>query len=168
MIDSNSLLEAAEKMAYWMTTQWPQLRNHPRELPHEGIWLKVGKERAARHMQVGDRVFLYETLTGKALSNGTKRWVGRQGIVALAEIEAVDLSSGYQIVRERYGDGSQAEWKKVAVTRTIDGRHYCSRETVCRCLGLSPRYTLRGYGIDQSGLQPLNTGVYRRLVRHFR
>ena len=53
-------------MNYWMTTHWPPDESEDLEtfIP-QGIWLPNGREQAGADIEIGDRVLIYQSKTGR-------------------------------------------------------------------------------------------------------
>lgn len=152
-------------MKYWLTTQWPPTKDYPYG-QREHVWLKAGQEHAGKDLKAGDLVFIYEFKTGKPRSDGLAYWTGKQGIVTLAVILDVNLKAGFDQSHEKYSDGSEVVWKRVAHARIINSLYFCHHDVVCNCLGYSKSYFLTGFG--RSGLRELNEAEFGCLLLHFK
>ena len=155
-------------MTYWMKTRWPALRDRAHE-PND-IWVDVGKEDAAKEMRPGDSVFIYEIKNGKPRKDGLKYRLGRMGIVALVEVDDVDLHEGFEQVRVDYvylkPHKNFISYKLIARTRPVDTSRFCCNEDLCDCFGYKRGFHFMGFG--KNGLKKLAEKEVKCIQNHFR
>ena len=153
-------------MNFWITTHWPPLEGHENVEWRYHIFLPDGREQAGEELRPGDLIFIYESKTGRPLSNSTRKYiVGREGIVALVEAKSRVVEHN-NVTPEEYADGSVICWKWQARTE-VNRMGFCSRIQVCRALGYNRNYTLRGFGDHRSGLKKLTMEQFDSLNEWF-
>ena len=162
-------------MNYWMTTHWPPNEKEDLEdfIPR-GIWLPDGRERAGADIEIGDRVLIYQSKTGRPEIKHIKgkrvilRPVqGKEAIIAMAEVIG-DLEELRDSIPTKYTFGKDIWWRWHADTRPISMNGFVPRLKVNQILGYKPGNPLRGFGDFKSGLKKLDEDEYNELVRVFK
>lgn len=81
-------------MNYWVTTHWPPYEDNP-DMVAKGVWVRDGREEAAKELRKGDLVAVYQSYFGRTelrkKADGGKYRVrnvkGKGGVIALAEAQ---------------------------------------------------------------------------------
>ena len=107
-------------MNYWLTVHWPlRLDERKNASWRNWIFLAKGWQNSGQRIQVGDRVFIYETASAPRVRIGARlirRRPGRKAIVALA---TVITPLRYKRTRpEVLEDGRERCWSYRAQTHT--------------------------------------------------
>ncbi|MFC2021636.1 hypothetical protein ACFLTR_00250 [Chloroflexota bacterium] len=162
-------------MNYWMTTHWPP--NEKEDLENfvpSGIWLPDGREQAGADIEIGDRVLIYQSKTGRPEIKDIKgkRVVlrpvqGKESIIAIAEVTG-DLEKLRDSIPTKYTFGKDIWWRWHADTQPISMNGFVPRLKVNQILGYKQGNTLRGFGDYKSGLKKLDEDEYKELVRVFK
>ncbi len=152
---------------YWITTQWPPYEGEDNEF---AIELQYDHIVAGRDLEPDDLILIYQLKTGRVeKGKGLKRKVGDCGIIAL--VKATErFTQNPDGHCKTFSDGQQDTkmyWKWIAETETVSIDGYVSREEVNEILHYSPKYTLRGFGQNRSGLRKLTSGEFCRILRKF-
>jgi len=162
-------------MHYWMTTHWPpnegvDLEKH---VP-KGVWLPDGREEAGADIQIGDRILIYESKTGRSeIKNikGQKVVVrpaqGKEGIVEIAEVTG-DLEALGDSEPSKYTSGDDIWWRWYADTEPVTMNGFLPRLKVNEILHFEPNYPLHGFGDLHSGRKKLTERQYIELVDEFK
>lgn len=162
-------------MNYWMTTHWPPNEKEDLEdfIPR-GIWLPDGRERAGADIEIGDRVLIYQSKTGRPEIKHIKgkrvilRPVqGKEAIIAMAEVIG-DLEELRDSIPTKYTFGKDIWWRWHADTRPISMNGFVPRLKVNQILGYKPGNPLRGFGDFKSGLKKLSESEYNELFDVFK
>jgi len=162
-------------MNYWMTTHWPpnQGVNLDKFSP-QGVWLPDKREKAGDDIEIGDRVLVYQSKTGRSEIKNIKgkRVIyrpiqGREGIIAIAEVIS-DLEALEDSMPSKYTYGKDIWWRWYADTCHISMNGFVPRIKVNEILGYKPGNTLRGFGDYKSGLKKLSETEYNELVSEFK
>ncbi len=159
-------------MRYWVTTHWPALEGNVQSC---GVYLCDGRQKAGIGLRTGDRVLIYEARTGPDVlhkePDGTREWMkhelGRQGIVAIAEIEK-DLRCYDDEPVTHYRDGTKRRWCWCAEGRMVNASGSVPRARAAELLGYKRGYNFRGFGTLHSGLLQIEEKTYRSLVEEFK
>ena len=151
-------------MNYWLTVHWP-LRFDERKnaLWRNWIFLAKGWEKSGKGIQVGDRVFIYETESAPRTKVGNQlieRRPGRKAIVALATVKT-PLKYKHKIKPEVLEDGRERCWSYQARTHT-DQESMLSL-TELRKLLRRPGFSARVPG----GLMILKKSQFNRILHRF-
>ncbi len=162
-------------MNYWMTTHWPPDESEdPKSFIPSGIWLPDGRERAGAKIEVGDRVLIYQSKTGRAEIKNIKGKIvvvrsrqGREGIIEIAEVTG-DLVALGDSRPSKYTYGNDIWWHWRADTRPISMNGFVPRVQVNQILGYKPGNYLHGFGDFKSGLKRLEENEYHALVNVFK
>lgn len=162
-------------MQYWLTAHYPPYREHDREKVAAGIWAPDGRETAGADITPGDRVFIYESRSGRTeiekLANGTTRkhlcHNGREGVVAVAKV-IEPLSAHDDWAPTEYTDGTKIWWRWFAELKIESQSGFIPRRDMLQILGYSPKYNLHGFGDMHSGLKKLSASVGEILTDTFR
>ncbi len=137
---------------YWLTTQWAH--PHDGSLPYY-IYLQPQHETANRKVQAGDGVLFYE-LRGPAPSWAYPNApVGRQAIVAVAEV------GGEYGNRSRLPEDNPFKREAPCVRHSSAG--IVPRKQVNEVLGFKPTYNLFGFGRG-SGIRELTPEEFQKLA----
>ena len=149
-------------MNYWLTTHWPLRKGEEGAEWKYWVFLPDGREQAGKDMQRGDFVFIYESKTGRRLRGQEYDYYdGREGIIALVRSTSrLKRRTGSE--PEKYADGSEIWWAWQIRTELVK-ECFIPREDVCRALGYSPNYNLRGFGDYRSGLKRLTEEQFETL-----
>jgi len=152
---------------YWITTQWPPYEGEDIEF---AIELQYEDIVAGQDLKPDDLILIYQLKTGRVeKGKGLKRMVGDCGIIAL--VKAIDrFRKNPDGHCKTFSDGQEDTkmyWKWIATTKTVSTDGYVSREKVNEILGYSPKYTLRGFGQNRSGLRNLTKSEFCRILRKF-
>jgi len=149
-------------MNYWMTTHWPP--NGVVDLDDfqpEGVYLPSDRVQAGADIEVGDKVLIYQSKTGRPEIRNIKGElitlrpsVGKEGIIAIVEIvgELMEIPDSRPT---KYADGSEVWWRWHADTELISTNGFVPRADVNRVLNYKPNNTLRAFGDYKSGLKKL-------------
>lgn len=162
-------------MNYWMTTQWPPNRDEDlNTYVPRGIWLPNGREQAGADIEIGDRVLIYQSKTGRSeIQNVKGRQVifrpgqGREGIIAITEISG-EFMARQDSKPSKYTRGPDIWWRWNADTQPISMNGFVPREKVNKVLGYKKDNPFRGFGDLKSGLKKLTKGQYDELVGVFK
>ena len=162
-------------MNFWMTTHWPPNENEDlQNFVPRGIWLPNGREQAGADIEIGDRVLIYQSKTGRPeIKNIKGKKVvlrpiqGKEGIIAVAEVIG-DLEELQDSIPAKYTSGSDIWWRWYADTQPISMNGFVPRLKVNQILGYKPDNTLRGFGDFKSGLKKLDEHKYDELVLAFK
>jgi len=158
-----------------MTTHWPPDVSEDLEnfIP-EGIYLPDGREQAGADIEIGDRVLIYQSKTGRPEIKNIKgnRVVfrltqGKEGIIAIAEVIG-DLEERKGSVASKYTYGKDIWWRWRADTHPISMNGFVPRLRVNQILGYKLGNTLRGFGDYKSGLKKLSESEYNELLGEFK
>ena len=153
-------------MNYWLTVHWPLYTDAPDDAAwHYWVFLAEGYEQLGKNLQIGDRVFIYETkYAPRKKTNGgfiSQKKLGKQGIIALVQVIG-NLEPNPNAKLETYEDGRQLRWKFHAKTR-LEKENFCPQATVCKVFGCKPRYYFRIPG----GLRKLKEAQAKLLLKEF-
>lgn len=162
------------KLRYWLTVHWPPSydpENDAAPDAPEGVYVPKGREEAADGLQSGDRVLVYQTITGPMnldeYKKGFRLRRGRGGVVA-------DLVVTRRLRRRiwwpsHYHNAPSRKWSRIAYTEAdptpIDA---VPRKAVNRVLGYSPGYEFRGFGRLHAGLDEIERDQYLELCEKLR
>ena len=160
-------------MNYWINIHWPTLARDKLKLPsplpdngyHYQVYLPDGRQDAGQELRASDYVFIYETKGGRPRKDGKKYALGKQGIIAL--VRALEPILDTHAEPEEYADGGSIRWNWQARTQVVE-LHFCSHDDVCKILGYSTAWTLRGFGDQKSGLKKLTQKQFESLFGCFR
>lgn len=161
-------------MRYWISAQAPPLEGGP-EREIDRIPLAEGREAAGLELEPGDLVLVYQPKSGRAArrrdAEGSEQWArtarGRQGIVALAEVEGRAMRDP-RTPRTEYADGAELCWCWQVPIRAFSIDGYVPLADVNRILGYKPAYNFGGFAHRSSGLREIEAGEYWSLVEIFR
>lgn len=162
-------------MNYWMTTHWPpDVSQDLDDFIPRGIHLPNGREQAGADIEVGDKVLIYQSKTGRPEKKNIKgqevvlRLIqGKEGIIAIAEVtDALEMLG--DSVPSKYTYGKDIWWRWFADTMPISMNGYVSRLKVNQILGYKTGNTLRGFGDFKSGTKKLTEDKYYKLVEEFK
>jgi len=162
-------------MSYWINIHWPPFAKDKPTLSssdppyHYRVYIPDGRQHAGRELQPGDYVFIYETKWGRPRKDGEKyAEPGRQGIIALVYAHT-PICPNPSEKHEEYLDGSTILWKWQAKTDKKKLKlGFCPHNDVCKILGYSPKWTLRGFGDKRSGLKKLrDKKQIKALLKYF-
>ncbi len=113
-------------MNYWMTTHWPP--NQDEDLSNyvpTGVWLPDGREKAGADIEIGDRVLIYQSKTGRPeIVNRKGQKVtfrpvqGKEGIIAITEVSSGLEAKGDQ-KPSKYTYGPDIWWRWNADTEPV-------------------------------------------------
>lgn len=159
---------------YWLTTHWPLIQSNS-DVHHRNIYLQEGHQSVGSQMRPGDKVLIYESVTGptlvERLPDGTDcpmpRHVGRRGIVTVADVAHGFTRRPPQEAIEQYVDGTQMNWAWRATTTSHASNGFAPKAEVLRVLGYNPGYTMRGFGQMNSGLREIRKSDYEELLGIF-
>ena len=154
---------------YWITTHWPSEISTSLDY---AVYLCDGDESVGADMEVGDRVWIYQSKGGRRIvrqrPDGSeyrlRREVGEEGIIALVEVTRALHDIGG--TPERYDDGTTGWWRWKADTRLINQSGFVPRRELNLLLGYSPDYAMRGFGQRKSGLMAID-GVHQQILQAF-
>ena len=154
-------------MNYWLTTHWPPPVDTKGRFSNTGAWVADGKQVAMNGMQPGDRMFIYESKTGKTIIRKTadgkllheRREKGKEGVVALVEITTTPAEEVGK-PPDTYSDGSSIWWRYMSGGRVINSAGFVSRSDLVKIFNYSNNYTFRGFGDLNSGLKRLSPSEY--------
>ena len=157
---------------YWLTTHWPPLEG---EEQYFGACVCEGRQGVGVRMRDKDKVLIYESRTGPDVlqpkPDGSHKWVkreiGREGIVAIAEITGEWQYDHSEPVRH-YRGGMKRRWCWGAGGRKLTASGFVPRARVARIMGYKVAYNFRGFGTLHSGLVEIDPETYRSLVDEFR
>ena len=159
-------------MKYWLTTQWPYRDDQPNREPRTGVFVQEDKVHVMRYMAPGDKVLVYETVSGPlVINNDTGRQVpcrrGRAGIIAILEIigEREDATGPFH---NEYADGKTRFWKHMAPAKILDSKGFVPLPSVLKALNYKPGGNLRGFGDDHSGLKQIDKTAFDELSLEFK
>lgn len=160
-------------MNYWITTHWPPTEDEEDSEP-AGVWLPDKREQAGYDLEIGDKVLIYQSLTGRMQSRNIKGKIhkikskrGKQGIIAIVEVVS-NLTTSSDPGPIQYVDGSEIWWHWHAETKPISTNGYVPLSEVNRVLEYSQRYNLRGFGDYKSGLKKITEEQFHELVNLFK
>jgi hypothetical protein len=156
-----------------MTTHWPP-RKGENTTSSPGVWVPDGRESVIQRVSPGDRVWLYQSASGKAIRttnpDGTSSvWpckAGRQGVIALLEVTGAPFARDDQ-EPETYVDGSSLWWRWFAPTVTINSAGYIPRQRAAELIGYAPTYVFHGFGERKSGLKELDPATFQMIHTEF-
>ena len=139
------------------------------------MWVTDKNRSVIARIRPGDMVAIYETGSGKTLrrthADGSHERVpcrpGRQGLVEIHKVRARARERD-DSQPETYWDGSTRWWRWYAATRRYLSAGFVPRTEVAEILGLSPRYTFRGFGEKHSGLKEISQTQCESLMEAFR
>jgi len=158
-----------------MTTHWPPDESEDLDdfIP-SGVWLPDGREQAGTDIEIGDRVLIYQSKTGRPEIKNIKgkRAVfrptqGKEGIIAIVEVVG-DLEKLEDSVPSKYTWGKDIWWRWRAITEPVSMNGFVPRREVNKILGYRPDNPLRGFGDWKSGLKKLSRSEYDELVSVFK
>lgn len=162
-------------MNYWLTTHWPPYVDEPADGVASGLWLPDGRESAGTATAKGDLVFIYQPRSGRTLvetqADGSKRnrvcRQGREGIVALGEVEA-QFTALADSTPDQYADGTSVWWRWYAPLTLLNRSGFVGRAELLPVIDYSANYNLRGLGEQHSGLKKLDVSQFEQLLALFR
>ena len=150
-------------MNYWLTVHWPlRLDERKNAAWRNWIFLAEGWQNLGKRIQVGDRVFIYETESAARVRVGARlirRRPGRKAIVALA---TVTTPLRYKRTSpEILEDGRERRWSYRAQTHTDQERrlNLAQLRNILHKPGLSARVP--------SGLMKLRKSQFNRILHRF-
>ncbi len=160
---------------YWVTTHWPHRANKSADVPHSGIYLPDGREKAGAALQPGDLVAIYESKSGRDLvrkdvsGNTTvvKSHKGKQGVVALVRVTSRLTASG-DVQPQTYSDGSKIWWRWRADTEPYLSSGFLGRGELNTILGYAVENPLKGFGDLHSGLKEVSASEFSRIEEKFK
>jgi len=157
-------------MAYWLTVQWPPLKNKEMQKP-SGVYLREENILLADKLSPGDKVFFYQTKKGPVqIDNDGNRFTcepGRCGIVELATIASIRHDEYQPETRLKYGKINTYRWICVADLVQRDQNGFVSLKDV-NLIVFTPQNPMRSIGRNHSGLRDLEEDQYQKLVRAFK
>lgn len=152
---------------YWITTHWPPYEDEDYDF---AIELQYDHVDAGRDFEPDDLILIYQLKTGRVeKGKGLKRTVGGCGIIALVKATDIFRKNPVEYCKI-FSDGQQDTkmyWKWKATTEPVSTNGYVSREEVNEILDYRPKYTLRGFGQNRSGLKKLTKDEFCRILRKF-
>lgn len=162
-------------MNYWLTTHWPpRVDDDPTDVA-TGVWLPDGREQAGAELKKGDKVFVYQSRSGRPERRKTidgKEIIvhsikGREGIIAVCEAQS-EIYEYEDSEPSKYVDGSEIWWRWHAPLTTLSKSGFVSRESMNAILGYKPNFNLHGFGDLHSGLKRITKEQYTSLLELFR
>lgn len=168
------MAKAFLSVKYWLTTHWPPRKDSRDRFTNTGVWVADGKQDVIADMQPGDMLFIYESITGKAIientADGTTRLIGRirgkGGVIALAEV-TTSPAEPEGTFPETYEDGSTTWWRFNANGRVVNSNGYIARPELAKLLGFAEAYAFHGFGDRQSGVKRLSESHYAAIHAAF-
>jgi hypothetical protein len=156
-------------MRYWLTTQWPRTHNDPNE-PRKDVWVQDGKFEVMRPMTPGDKVFVYEFVTGPTIYCTDTEGIrysnpGQGGIISLLKITSEPEETPFQ---GEYTDGRSMWWRHKACAEYLDLDGFVPCSSVTQVLGYSKGYRFRGFGQQRSGLKQISRPEFDGLFVEFK
>lgn len=161
-------------MNYWINVHWPSLEDDMPETPsplpdpdfHYLVYLPDGRQQAASGLRPDDLIFIYESKTGRARTDGRKYAEGAFGIIALVRA-LTPVRIDPNAAPEYYVGGTSILWNWQALTQVRE-LGFCHHDDVCRIMGYSTNWTLHGFGDLHSGIKKITPDQYRALLNIFR
>ena len=163
------------KLNYWLTTHWPpRVDDDPNDVAN-GVWLPDGREQAGVDLKKGDKIFVYQSRSGRPerrkTIDGSEIVVhsieGQEGIIAVCEAQS-EIYENEDSEPSKYVDGSEIWWRWHAPLRTLSKSGFVSREIMNSILGYKPSFNLHGFGDMHSGLKQITKDQYLGLLKLFR
>ncbi len=130
-------------MAYWLTEQDPFVLHRKRD---SGIWVRPGKEIAARELQIGDYVFIYEVFR----SRDTGETGGAKAVLLLVQVTQ-RIHKDYEL------------WIKVARAKPI-AEGLCPHHDLLRIIGYK---RIQSMGPLNSKILNLNDEQFDQIADYF-
>lgn len=160
-------------MKHWITIHWPLTLEMPRDMPHQGVWVRNEKEHVVTGMEPGDLVLIYETKDGRTVikrdvaGNETRSRYrkGAMGIVALVRVRSRLEDIGVEGWEEYIG-GKKTWWRYHAETEPVSSAGFVPMDKTREILGFEPATSLR-FG-DTSGMRELSKSEFEALWMEFR
>lgn len=160
---------------YWITTHWPPRvgQDNPNDNT-SGVWLPDGREAAGRDLKKGDKVFIYQSRSGRPelhkKLDGSQEIIrsirGKEGIIAVCEAQD-SIYAQPDSEPTTYTDGTTLWWRWYAPLKILSKSGFVHRERVNPTLGYSPDYPLRGFGDHRSGLKKISEQQFNDLLKMF-
>ena len=149
---------------YWLTVHWPPYYEND-DNPY--VWLQPDRVFVGNDMAKGDRVAVYEYLTGPPERIDGLWAHRRQGVMKIVwhgvVTERLPCEPEPRIFW-RYGDVFPMEWIQFAKVQ-IRGHSGVGLGELNDILGYSPNSVLRGFGEYQSGLKKVTRDQFERMIR---
>lgn len=137
---------------------WPPFIGQPRRVP-EGVYLQEKHRHRGDDMRVGDRVFVYETVSPGPLevhlnrntgqNEKMPRQPGKGAVIALlkvTEILDVDPEAGSHFYSSGGGELAVMHWRRLAHTTPINVSGRIKRERLNVLMGRKTDFKMRLYG----------------------
>ena len=155
---------------YWITTHWPPEIGTSLDY---GVFLYHGSQSVGAEIEPGDRVWIYQSKEGRQIVRErpdgskyrTRRYVGKEGVIALAEVIGALHEIGVE--PEKYHDGTQRWWRWKGDTRLINQSGFVPRRELNLVLGYKVRNRFRGFGDRKSGLKRISKETYEKILEVF-
>jgi hypothetical protein len=155
---------------YWVTTHWPPEIGASLNY---GVYLYDGTQSVGADVEIGDRVWIYQSKGGKAVlrerTDGSKytskRQQGKGGVIALTEVVNKLHDIGGE--PEEYVDHTRRWWRWKADTRLINQSGFVPRRELGILLYNSPNCPFHGFGTKRSGLKQIGEEVHQKILRAF-
>lgn len=155
---------------YWITTHWPPEIGTSLDY---AVWLYEGTQDVGSDMEPGDRVWIYESMSGRLIirqcQDGSKyklrREVGKAGIIALVELTSQLYDTDGS--PEKYDDGTQQWWRWKADAKLINRSGFVPRRELASLLGYRPNYGFRGFGQKNSGVMQIHEALHEAILQAF-
>jgi len=157
---------------YWITTHWPPEIIGGTFIDY-GVYLYDGTQSVGVDIELGDRVWIYQSKGGKAVlreqTDGSKykskREQGKEGVIALTEVVNKLHDMGGE--PEEYVDHTRRWWRWKADTRLINQSGFIPRRELGILLYNSPNCPFHGFGTKRSGLKQIGEDVHKKLLDSF-
>lgn len=162
-------------MNYWLTTHWPPRFDADPNDNSNGVWLPDGREAAGADFKKGDKVFIYQSRSGRPeilkRIDGSEYTVwsieGKEGIIAVCEADS-EIFEDAGAEPSKYTDGSEIWWRWYAPLTLLSKSGFVPRQRINEVLGYKTDYNFRGFGDLHSGLKKISEEQFNDLLTIFR
>lgn len=141
-------------MNYWVTTHYPSFIDMKPVPP--GVFIRNRHKGAAKELNVGDKVIVYETTKSPRYKN-FRRYPGRGKVIYYGTVRGA-----FQEINE-YPD-SKEEWSWFAPVQIISDEGTLPYQELLSCLSVN---SLRGIGKQHCGLMKIEKEQYENIVQRF-
>jgi hypothetical protein len=158
----------------WLTTHWPLLRGQPHVYY---VYVQHCHEKIARLLTAGDHVLFYELRTGpsrllpgpEGATTLLKRERGRRGIVATGVVSGSYRPFSWpKEALQQYEGRPEMHWAWEVPVEHHDLEGFAPHADVMRVLRYEPRYPMRGFGIQGSGVKEMTGAQFQALMSSFK